>query len=54
MSDNGSGYRSKRFAKLCRRLHLRHLCTRPCTPRTNGKAERFIQSALREWAYART
>lgn len=53
MTDNGAGYRSKRFARLCRRLRLRHLRTRPYTPRTNGKAERFIQTALREWAYAR-
>ena len=53
MTDNGSCYRSKRFAKLCRRLKLRHTRTRPYTPRTNRKAERFIQSALREWAYAR-
>ena len=53
MTDNGACYRSKRFAKLCRRLKLRHIRTRPYTPRTNGKAERFIQTALREWAYAR-
>ena len=53
MTDNGSCYRSKHFAKLCRRLKLRHIRTRPYTPRTNGKAERFIQTALREWAYAR-
>ena len=53
MTDNGSCYRSKRFAKLCRRLKLKHIRTRPYTPRTNGKAERFIQTALREWAYAR-
>ena len=54
MTDNGACYRSLRFAQLCRRLRLRHIRTRPYTPRTNGKAERFIQSALREWAYART
>ena len=53
MTDNGSCYRSKRFEKLCRRLKLRHIRTRPYTPRTNGKAERFIQTALHEWAYAR-
>ena len=53
MTDNGSCYRSEAFAKTCRRLELKHLRTRPYTPRTNGKAERFIQSALREWAYAR-
>jgi transposase InsO family protein len=52
MTDNGSCYRSKAFARTCRRLELKHLRTRPYTPRTNGKAERFIQSALREWAYA--
>ena len=53
MTDNGAGYRSRRFAESCQRLGLRHLFTRPYTPRTNGKAERFIQTALREWAYAR-
>jgi transposase InsO family protein len=52
MTDNGACYRSKAFAEICRRLELKHLRTRPYTPRTNGKAERFIQSALREWAYA--
>jgi transposase InsO family protein len=53
MTDNGSGYRSLAHAQACRRLRLRHLRTRPYRPRTNGKAERFIQTALREWAYAR-
>lgn len=52
MTDNGSAYRSKKFAKLLRRLKIRHMRTRPYTPRTNGKAERFIQTLLREWAYA--
>jgi transposase InsO family protein len=52
MTDNGSAYRSRRFAKLLRRLSIRHIRTRPYTPRTNGKAERFIQTLLREWAYA--
>jgi transposase InsO family protein len=52
MTDNGSAYKSRRFAKLLRRLGIRHLRTRPYTPRTNGKAERFIQTLLREWAYA--
>lgn len=52
MTDNGSAYRSKKFAKLLRRLKIRHVRTRPYTPRTNGKAERFIQTLLREWAYA--
>lgn len=53
LTDNGAGYLSRRFRRLCNRLGLRHLRTRPYTPRTNGKAERFIQTALREWAYAR-
>ena len=51
LSDNGSAFRSKRFAAACRRLGLNHSFTRPYRPQTNGKAERFIQSALREWAY---
>ncbi len=54
MTDNGSCYTSRAFARLCRRLKLKHIRTRPYSPRTNGKAERFIQSLLREWAYART
>jgi transposase InsO family protein len=53
MTDNGSAYRSKQFAKALREAGARHLRTRPYTPRTNGKAERFIQTSLREWAYAR-
>lgn len=53
MTDNGSCYRAKAFARACRRLGLKHLRTKPYTPKTNGKAERFIQTALREWAYAR-
>lgn len=53
LTDNGGGYRSRDFARTCRELGLRHRFTRPYTPRTNGKAERFIQTALREWAYAR-
>ncbi|QBH05417.1 IS481 family transposase [Xanthomonas oryzae] len=52
LTDNGACYRSKAFARTIRRLNLRHYRTRPYTPRTNGKAERFIQTALREWAYA--
>jgi len=52
MTDNGSCYRAKAFRELCRDLGLRHIRTRPYTPKTNGKAERFIQTALREWAYA--
>ena len=51
MSDNGSGYVSRIFRTTCADLGLRHLRTRPYTPRTNGKAERFIQTLLREWAY---
>jgi transposase InsO family protein len=53
MSDNGACYRSVVHARACRELGLRHLRTRPCRPRTNGKAERFIQTMLREWAYGR-
>jgi transposase InsO family protein len=53
MTDNGSCYRSKAFGKACKRLGLKHIFTRPYTPKTNGKAERFIQTSLREWAYAR-
>lgn len=52
LSDNGSGYRSHAFAAACTHLRIRHLRTRPYRPRTNGKAERFIQTMLREWAYA--
>jgi transposase InsO family protein len=53
MTDNGSAYRSRRFAATCRQLGVRHLFTRPYTPRTNGKAERFIKTSLLEWAYIR-
>ena len=53
LTDNGSGYRAGVFAQLCRSARLRHRRTRPYTPRTNGKAERFIQTLLREWAYRR-
>jgi transposase InsO family protein len=52
LTDNGACYRSRVFARACRRLGIRHRRTRPYSPRTNGKAERFIQTALREWAYA--
>ena len=52
MSDNGSAYISKAFAKACSVLKLKHIRTRPYTPRTNGKAERFIQTLCKEWAYA--
>ncbi|MFT5931386.1 MAG: transposase InsO family protein, partial [Hyphomonas sp.] len=54
MTDNGSCYISRDFASACRQLGLRHIRTKPYTPKTNGKAERFIQTAIREWAYART
>lgn len=53
MTDNGSAYLSRAFAAVCARLAIRHLRTRAYTPRTNGKAERFIQTLLREWAYRR-
>jgi transposase InsO family protein len=53
MTDNGSCYRSRAFAGACKRLKLKHIRTKPYTPKTNGKAERFIQTSLREWAYAR-
>ena len=52
MTDNGSCYRSKAFKGACTRLGLRQIFTKAYTPKTNGKAERFIQTALREWAYA--
>jgi transposase InsO family protein len=54
LTDNGPCYRSCAFAALARRHNLRHRRTRPYTPRTNGKAERFIQTAIHEWAYHRT
>lgn len=52
MSDNGSAYRSHLFRQLLAGAGCKHIRTRPYTPRTNGKAERFIQTSLREWAYA--
>ena len=52
MSDNGPAYISRRFAKACKALGLKHIRTRPYTPRTNGKAERFIQTLCKEWAYS--
>ena len=52
MTDNGSGYVARLFQKALRMLAIRHIRTRPYTPKTNGKAERFIQTLLREWAYA--
>ncbi|ETH86687.1 transposase, IS481 family [Bordetella pertussis STO1-CHOC-0018] len=54
LTDNGSAFRSRAFAALCHELGIKHRFTRPYRPQTNGKAERFIQSALREWAYAHT
>ena len=53
LTDNGSAYRSHLVRRLCQRWLVRHSFTRPYRPRTNGKAERFIQTALREWAYRR-
>src|ERR1035438_922037 len=54
LTDNGSCYNHWLFRSLLHRQHVKHRFTRPYTPRTNGKAERFIQTALREWAYARS
>jgi len=53
MTDNGACYISFAFRDACKKLGLRHIRTKPYSPKTNGKAERFIQTALREWAYAR-
>ncbi len=53
MTDNGSAYKSHRFRDMLAEAGIRHKRTRPYTPRTNGKAERFIQTSLREWIYAR-
>jgi transposase InsO family protein len=52
MSANGSAYRSYPVATFLHQQVIEHIFTRPYTPRTNGKAERFIQTSLREWAYA--
>ena len=54
ITDNGSAYRSRLFARTCEALGIKHSFTRPYRPQTNGKAERFIQTCLREWAYARS
>jgi transposase InsO family protein len=51
LTDNGSAFRAMNFGRACAALDLKHRYTRPYRPQTNGKAERFIQSALREWAY---
>ena len=53
LTDNGAAYRSHAMVRASAELGLKHRFTRPDTPRANGKAERFIQTALREWAYAR-
>ena len=53
LTDNGSSYRSRQFRQACQQMAIKHSRTKPYTPRTNGKAERFIQTALREWAYAK-
>jgi transposase InsO family protein len=53
MTDNGSCYKAGAFGRACAELGLKHIRTRPYTPKTNGKAERFIQTVLREWAYAK-
>ena len=53
LTDNGAAYHSRLFARACRVWQVRHKFTRPYTPRTNGKAERLIQTLLREWAYRR-
>lgn len=53
LTDNGSSYRSRQFRQACQQMAILHSRTKPYTPRTNGKAERFIQTALREWAYAK-
>lgn len=53
LTDNGSGYLSDAFRDRCQKLQITHTRTRPRRPQTNGKAERFIQTLLREWAYAR-
>ncbi len=54
LTDNGSAYRSRLFARTCQALGIKHSFTRPYRPQTNGKAERFIQTCLREWAYVRS
>lgn len=53
MTDNGGCYRSEHFRRALGAADVRHIYTRPYRPQTNGKAERFIQTAKREWAYAR-
>jgi len=53
LTDNGSGYRSRAVNAVCHQAGIRHLWTKPYTPKTNGKAERLVQTLLREWAYRR-
>jgi transposase InsO family protein len=53
ITDNGPAYRSQLFARTCQALGIKHTSTHHYRPQTNGKAERFIQTCLREWAYAR-
>lgn len=53
LTDNGSSYRSHRFCRACQNLEIKHYRTQPYSPQTNGKAERFIQTAPRELAYAK-
>jgi transposase InsO family protein len=52
MTDNGAAYRSAAHALACRAMGIKHIRTQPYRPQTNGKAERFIRTMLREWAYA--
>jgi transposase InsO family protein len=52
MTDNGSCYKSFAFRRTCPQLGLKHIRPKPCTPKSDGKAERFIQTSLRERAYA--
>ena len=53
MTDNGTSLKSHRYRKALRMLQIKHKRTKPYTPKTNGKAERFVQTSLREWAYAK-
>ena len=52
MTDNGPCYCSRTFAKACKKLDIKHIFTKPYTPQTSGKTERFVQTTIREWAYA--
>ena len=54
LTDNGSGYKLKQFKEACEILNVKHVLNQPNTPQTNGTAERFIQTFMREWAFART